>query len=657
MKKITSLIVLMSCSILILAQVPQGLNYQAIARDNSGNPITGETLQIDLSLQTDTSASPLVVWEELHNPVVTNAFGMFNIVIGQGERQSGTALSFDDIDWASTPLFLKVKVFYNDEWTYMGSAQLWSVPYSMVAGDLEGAVPRLSVVGEDTQSEEALFEVKRKDGETIFAVYNHGVRIFMPLDTLSKGRKGGFAIGGFDKSKGTIQDYFVVSPDSIRAYIDTTSVKAKKGGFAIGGFDKSKSGNNQYFYVMDDSTRINVANSAKGVKGGFAIGGFDKSKGSVIPFVSLTPRNYFIGHETGSSITTGLYNSFLGYQAGKTNSNGSYNIFIGYQAGLNTEGPSGEVGGSEGSFNCFMGYQAGYSNIDGANNTFLGYASGWTNTSDHNTFVGSLSGYNNTSGYSNTFLGTSAGFKNTTGGSNVFLGSGAGNNVSIGGGNTFVGNGAGANIKTGQGNIIIGASAAGDNYYAGYGGGSSNILIGFEAGYTLENGSSNIFIGNKAGYDETGSDKLVISNSDTSTPLVSGDFGLGTFRVNGDVEYTGAVVNVSDSLLKINIEELQDVSEKLTNIRAVKFDWNQSVNCGLLLKDGRQIGLIAQEVERVFPELVLTNDKGYKMIDYTKFAPVLLEAFKEQQKMIDSQQKEIDELRTLVKDLMVARTK
>jgi len=147
-----------------------------------------------------------------------------------------------------------------------------SVPYSMVAGNLSGAVKKLEVRGDDTMSEEALFEVKRKDGETMFAVYNHGVRIFMPLDTLSKAKKGGFAIGGFDKAKGT-----------------------------------------------------------------------------VVPFVDLTPNNYFIGHESGISIETGLFNSIIGYQSGKTNTGGSSNVFIGYQSGF-----SNKVG----SDNTFIGYQA-----------------------------------------------------------------------------------------------------------------------------------------------------------------------------------------------------------------------------------------------------------------------------------------------------------
>ena len=288
-KLLLSFLLITSYCLLCTAQVPQGLNYQALALDGSGDPIKkNNSLQVKIGILSDT-ITPVVVWEELHNPVKTNAYGVFNLVIGTGVRQSGSALTFTDIDWTATPLFLKIQIYYQSTWKYMGSAQLWSVPYSMIAGDLEGAVKKIAVVGDNVESDEALFEVKRKDGETMFAVYNHGVRVFMPLDTLSKGKKGGFAIGGFSKAKGTIQDYFVVNPDSIRAYIDTNPAKGTKGGFAIGGFSKAKAGNEEYLRVTRDSTRIYLNDTgSKARKGGFAIGGFDKSKSNIQDFLTVS---------------------------------------------------------------------------------------------------------------------------------------------------------------------------------------------------------------------------------------------------------------------------------------------------------------------------------------------------------------------------------
>jgi len=169
-------------------------------------------------------------------------------------------------------------------------------------------VNKLEVIGEDALSDEALFEVKRKDGQTMFAVYNYGVRVYMPLDTLSKARKGGFAIGGFDKTKGIVQDYFVVNPDSIRAYIDTNSDKARKGGFAIGGFDKAKAANEVYLRVTRDSTRIYLNNDImlKGKKGGFAIGGFSNAKRLENEYMSINPdsTNFYVRKLTPETSST-----------------------------------------------------------------------------------------------------------------------------------------------------------------------------------------------------------------------------------------------------------------------------------------------------------------------------------------------------------------
>ena len=68
--------------------------------------------------------------------------------------------------------------------------------------------------------------------------------------------------------------------------------------------------------------------------------------------------------------------------------------------------------------------------------------------------------------------------------------------------------------------------------------------------------------------------------------------------------------------------------------------------------DKKQIGVIAQEVETILPELVSTDNNGYKAVDYSKLTPVLIEAMKEQQAIIESQQKEIDELKAQMREIL-----
>ena len=58
--------------------------------------------------------------------------------------------------------------------------------------------------------------------------------------------------------------------------------------------------------------------------------------------------------------------------------------------------------------------------------------------------------------------------------------------------------------------------------------------------------------------------------------------------------------------------------------------------------DERQLGFSAQEVEKLFPEVVTTDANGYKSVDYGRLTPVLVEAIKEQQKQIDAQQLQVD---------------
>lgn len=113
-------------------QVPQGFNYQAIARDGSDNLIVNTTLQVRISVMADSSGTN-VLWQELHTGVVTNSLGLFKLVIGRGSKTGGTAASFSNINWSVTPIFIKTEIDYLG-WKDMGTTRLWSVPYAQFAG-------------------------------------------------------------------------------------------------------------------------------------------------------------------------------------------------------------------------------------------------------------------------------------------------------------------------------------------------------------------------------------------------------------------------------------------------------------------------------------------------------------------------------------------
>jgi hypothetical protein len=283
--RLSLIFILALCSVpLALCQVPEGFNYQAIVRNTSGLVIQNQPVKILVSIQ---NLGGTVFWNEEHS-LTTTQFGLATFIIGDGPNISGIITNFSKIEWKAQALYLRTQVQYpvGSPYTDMGTTQIWSVPYSLVAKDVEGPVSKFGIKSTVTyNNDSALFKVINKDGNIVFAVYNEGVRVHVSDDT--KGKKGGFAVGGFGSDKAESQPYMIVTADSIRMYLDSdTDTKGKKGGFAVGGFDMAKgtSEAQSYLDVSKDSVRIYIDTNplTKKPKGGFAVGGYDLSKGGII---------------------------------------------------------------------------------------------------------------------------------------------------------------------------------------------------------------------------------------------------------------------------------------------------------------------------------------------------------------------------------------
>jgi hypothetical protein len=121
-----------------LAQVPQGFNYQAVARNSAGVVIANTTLGIKLSVHLG-SASGTEVYTESHSPT-TNQFGLFTVTVGQGSVLSGT---FGTIDWSTGNYWLEVGLDSSNgtSYTSMGASRLLTVPYAMYAANSGTAGP------------------------------------------------------------------------------------------------------------------------------------------------------------------------------------------------------------------------------------------------------------------------------------------------------------------------------------------------------------------------------------------------------------------------------------------------------------------------------------------------------------------------------------
>jgi hypothetical protein len=147
-------------------------------------------------------------------------------------------------------------------------------------------------------------------------------------------------------------------------------------------------------------------------------------------------------------------------------------------------------------------------------------------------------------------------------------------------------------------------------------------------------------IGNTAGFaaieNAANFGALMILGRTTSTAPLRRTVRLWDFlEVNGDLDVTGVARKpgggpwgvLSDVRLKKSIEPLKHALGKLLQLRGVSFEWKEPEKQGNLV--GQQMGLVAQEVEEVFPEWVDTDTSGYKILSVRGFEALTIEAFKE----------------------------
>lgn len=151
---------------------------------------------------------------------------------------------------------------------------------------------------------------------------------------------------------------------------------------------------------------------------------------------------------------------------------------------------------------------------------------------------------------------------------------------------------------------------------------------------------------NVSGSAQSKSGGLLLNTSGAANGLIVqyGNTGIGVVSpaykldVNGSVGAT-AYYYTSDKRLKKNITPLKDSLSKIQKLNGVTFTWKDS--------NEDSFGLVAQDVEKVYPELVNTNSKtGFKSVQYGNLVAPLIEAIKEQQKQIDSLRSEIEKLKS-----------
>jgi hypothetical protein len=152
-------------------------------------------------------------------------------------------------------------------------------------------------------------------------------------------------------------------------------------------------------------------------------------------------------------------------------------------------------------------------------------------------------------------------------------------------------------------------------------------------------------------------------NSSGASNYFAGSVGIGTSTPSDKLTVIGrglstvGWVTQSDARLKKNVATLTNALARLTRLRGVSYDWRIKENPDFEFTEGRQVGLIAQEVRDVLPEAVSAGQDGYYAIDYDKIIPLLVESVKEQQAEVLEKDLRIEELETRLENLETVVTK
>ena len=109
---------------------------------------------------------------------------------------------------------------------------------------------------------------------------------------------------------------------------------------------------------------------------------------------------------------------------------------------------------------------------------------------------------------------------------------------------------------------------------------------------------------------------------------------IGTLNVSSTLTSSSGITCPSDFRYKKNITAIENPLQKLMLINGVNYYWKTNEFPEMNFNDKPQTGFIAQDLEKIFPEMVFTDERGYKSIDYSRLTPVLVETIKEQQKQL-----------------------
>jgi hypothetical protein len=361
-------------------------------------------------------------------------------------------------------------------------------------------------------------------------------------------------------------------------------------------------------------------------------------------------------------------NTATGYQALFSNTSGTLNTATGYVSlGKNTAGTANTATGAfalfsntTGQDNTAYGFSALGGNTTGAENTATGdNALGKNTTGTQNTATGASALTSNTTGNLNTATGEAALFSNTTGKFNTATGLNALSHNTTGISNTATGLGALQNNNASN-NTATGVSAlssnksGGNNTAEGFQAlenstGSNNIAVGSNAGVNLTTGSNNIDIGAAGAAGESAKIRIGKQGTQNGT-FIAGIHGVtlaNTLQVVVDVNGHLGTVGSSERF-KEAIKPMDKASEAILSLQPVTFRYKQELD-----PDGiPQFGLVAEQVEKVNPNLVVRDNNGeIYTVRYEAVNAMLLNEFLKEHRKVKEQEGEIAQMKNQIEAL------
>jgi len=723
MKKAILFLALLLLSTTSFGQAPDGINYQAVIRNLSGNLIANTTIAIRIQLK-QTSASGTIVFQERHS-VTTSAQGIVNLVIGQGTLLGG---NISTINWAAGPYFVSLGVSFSNGTNYLdyGSQQLMSVPYALYAKNAGNQLNQwrygntLPAVGLGAMGD---FYLNMTDGNVYYksnaTTWTLTGNITGPAGatgatgpigpigpaggpagpagptgatgaTGPAGPTGATGLTGATGAQGPIGLTGPIGATGAQGLIGLTGPAGPTGATGATGLTGPAG--------ATGLTGLTGANGAQGIQGLTGPAGATGAQGLIGLTGPAGPTGATgaqgIQGLTGPAGATGAQGLIgLTGPAGPAGATGAQGIqgltgatgATGAQGLIGLTGPAGATGatGAAGA----QGIQGLTGATGPAGAQGLQGVTGATGPTGATGAAGTATSITSDNFQTDGTLSIVTSVPQTVNSTNKALligGNTSTSDFSVGTNSNYSFDFRTNNLVRGRisslGEFFIGATStvmAGDlmngvsnatfpwavNGYSSFNGSGvfGSILAGNTTTYGAVQGE-HIGSGTGAGVrGMTNNANAIGVNGSVSVLPVNGWGGL----FQNDLGYTGFFGSASDLKIKKNINTITDARSIINNLRGVSYEHRLEEFPGLGLKAGLTYGFIAQEVETILPaivkEKIIPNmslrsdgvDAGsvsLKTVGYTEVIPILVEALKEQDKVIVDLLKRIEALEKKIED-------